>query len=169
MKPVLFCDVDGVLNVPKNSHDVLIETPFTRLTGLPKVFNYKTFRCRPEVADFIHDVKADLVWLTAWQRFAPPSLDVLFKRESAGFLAWEHNVVKWFTDRKHFHKSVALNKWAENNPDIPFIWIDDHATQFAGLYEFSKRDNVLIMQTETQQGLTDEHILQANAFIDDLN
>lgn len=157
-KPVLFCDVDGVINVPKNSHASLIETPFTRLSGLPKFFNYKTFRHRPQVAEFIKTVNADLVWLTAWQRFAPPSLDVLFQRDSAGFLPWEHGVVKWFTDRKHFSKSVALNSWVENNPDVPFIWVDDHATQFADRYNFSHRDDVLILQPESSKGLTDMDI-----------
>lgn len=168
MKPVLFCDVDGVLNVSKNSHESLVETPFASLSGLPKFFNYKTFRHRPEVAEFIKTVNADLVWLTAWQKFAPPSLDVLFQRDSSGFLPWEHGFVKWFTDKKHFHKSVALNKWVNDNPDVPFIWVDDHATQFASLYDFNRREDVLVIQPETFSGLTDVHINSVKKFISDL-
>lgn len=164
MKPVLFCDVDGVVNVPKGSHDNLIETPFKKLEGLPKLFNYKTFRHRPEVEKFIKTIETDFVWLTAWQKFAPVSLDKLFQRETNGYLPWEHNFIKWFTDRKHFNKSVALNSWVEMNPKKPFVWIDDYAVQFANKYDFSKREDVLIIRPETHVGLTDEHIMKIKHF-----
>ena len=166
MKPILFCDIDGVVNVPKKSHEDLVEIPFTSIPGLPRFFNYKTFRHRPQVADFLREVNAELVWLTAWQKFAPPSLDVLFGRESAGFLPWEHSVIQWFTDKQHYQKSVALNKWVEDNPDKPFIWIDDYATQFAPQYAFSKRKDVLIIQPDGKQGMTDEHITQMHEFLE---
>lgn len=165
MKPVIFCDVDGVINVPKESHDNLIETPFKMLEGLPKIFNYKTFRHRPEVETFIQSINTDFVWLTAWQKFAPVSLDKLFQFNSNGYLPWEHNFIKWFTDRKHYFKSVALNQWVENNPDKPFVWIDDYAVQFADQYNFSKRDDVIIVQPETHVGLTDKHIQTINNFV----
>lgn len=165
MKPVLFCDVDGVVNVPKGSHDNLIETPFRFLEGLPKFFNYKTFRHRPEVENFIKTIEAEFVWLTAWQKFAPVSLDKLFERDSDGYLPWEHNFIKWFTDRKHYYKSVALNEWVEDNPNRPFIWIDDYAVQFADQYDFAQREDVLIIKPETNVGLTDEHINKINKFV----
>lgn len=168
MKPVIFCDVDGVINVPKGSHDELVETKFSSLNGLPKIFNYKTFRHRPQVAEFIRNVNADFMWLTAWQKFAPTSLDQLFQRDSNGYLPWEHNVIRWFLDRKHFNKGVALNHWVENHPTKPFIWIDDIAVQFADRYSFSKRDDVLIVHTETRVGLTDEHITHIDSFISSL-
>ena len=165
MKPVLFCDVDGVINISKTVNDSIIETPFKHLDGLPKFFNYKTFRHRPQVADFIKNVEADFVWLTAWQKFAPISLDRMFGRESQGYLPWKHNLWRAFLDRKHFQKSVALNAWALANPGKPFIWIDDVATIFAEKYTFADREDVLIIKTETETGLTDEHINSVNRFI----
>lgn len=164
MKPILFCDIDGVINVPKNSHDNLVETNVKHLNGIPN-WLHKGFHYRPQVADFIQNINTEIIWLTAWQKFAPPSLDSLFGINSEGFLPWRHNFIQWFTDKQHFQKSVALNRWVENNPEKPFIWIDDYAVQFADKYSFSKREDVLIIRPETRKGMTDEHISLMNSFV----
>lgn len=165
MKAKLFCDIDGVVNVAKQSHTNLVETPFSMLEGLPKFFNYKTFRHRPEVAEFLKQVDAELVWLTAWQKFAPVALDKLFNLESKGFLPWKHNLLRACVDRKHFQKSVALNQWVESNPNVPFVWVDDYATMFADRYSFSRRDDVLIIKTDSSEGLTDSHMSRIQKFL----
>lgn len=123
MKPIIFLDVDGVLNAdpkPNKRHK------YQRTTVLGSPIWY-----RPEIIDYFNNLdksgRADIRWLTTWGEQANvnlgPELGLnYFPVVPEGEGSERHLDDDWW-------KIVAIKKFLlakkDNGMDQPWIWIDD--------------------------------------------
>lgn len=146
-EPILFLDVDGVLNA------------CPPLKGVP-VFNAKGFLiCVPpgtkERIGRLLEV-FEPVWATTWREDAHPHFwEVLGVEEKP---PWPH------IDSKKFGawKFPAILEFAEHRP---WVWIDDDGKwemEQHGIWQDETR--TLVISPDTAQGITDAHVEEALRF-----
>ena len=161
MKPVVFLDVDGVLNA----------VPYSRL---PKGFD--DFE-RTELQHFLITyskrmgerfaaLDANLMWLSTWGSYANDYIGPLFGWHPLGVVDQSN-----CDPRYSWWKSFAARRFLASHPR-PFIWLDDDLTlaQRSGeigwvdKYELPK----LLITPVTRHGLLPEHLEHIEVWIGDL-
>lgn len=169
----IFMDVDDTMCVGDWNPDVehLFDNVKTQDTVIHvssvgvKTVRTDVLRWRSEVIDSVREFtdSADLLWLTGWKRNAVTVLEPLWNIRSEGWLDWS------VSKGERAGKLESLMKFREQSPSTPFIWCDDLATRpflDADLDQQVFGDVPhLIIVTEQDQGLTDEHLEQMRSFI----
>jgi len=165
-KVQIYCDVDGVINIPPSPHtgngyDSGALLTIKQNMGYGQTEDIEVeIRWRSFVIDFFREANADFHWLTSWDQNAVDVLDPLLQLNSKGFIPWS----KKFSDFSQSFKGRAIEQLQQANP-TPFIWIDDIATGNYKRLSFGKRKDILVIQTDPEIGIADEDMTQMAAFI----
>ena len=157
-RPVVFLDVDGVLNVVGAAlpgPDTFTDFRKTRCMGFRIVFS-------PEMGRRLAALDADIVWLTTWREHANKWIAPLFgwpKRELLD--GDEDGAVGWW-------KSGAVYGYVTEH-QRPFVWLDDDL-RFAerlGEVEWLAGCAVphLSISPSTSVGLRPSHLDQIEQFV----
>lgn len=160
-KPLMLLDVDGVLNI--------LEDPIWNDTKKCKALNegpnkgYYPINYSPKMINEINQLsRADMIevqWLTTWDKCARK--DLAKKIGIDDFQLARDPVLK-------LPKEVAAVRRAEEYPERPIIWVDDHLRYFELDVDFwSKRKSVLFVCTERLQQLTPQDIETIKHFAKD--
>lgn len=163
-KPILICDVDGVLNpVPfreKTSPDWKWEHTF-RSTADSGGFN---LNLSSEMGAAIEALGCDITWLTTWivgQDHANSNIG-----KSIG---WSFKSFPNIPENPYIFWKVMEVKRILANPGPKVIWIDDEAIEFSELFadewELDPHNRLLIINPETDIGLTKDHIDTMKVFL----
>lgn len=161
-KPVMFLDVDGVLNAFRKSP--WAETTKTRV--YPSGYEHGLLiQTSPLLGQRLLELEVDIHWLTTWREEANVHISPLVG------LPQDLPVVQW--DRKLGEgwsitgKGQAINQWREENPDHPFIWVDDeHLGDPLGVIPVvDDRGDHLIVGPHGAEGLLPEHIGQIEDWV----
>ena len=143
MKPLLFLDVDGVLNVYNHPDRVEVRTSYG-LSYIPA-----------GTRDRVHSLMDafDIVWATAWRGTAHPH-----HRDVLGLPGQSWPYVD-YRDKK----LTEILKIARGRP---WAFVDDDAEwELDGLHPaFATLDHTLILAPDWRIGLTDEHVEQLLRF-----
>jgi hypothetical protein len=150
-RPILFLDVDGVLNAcpPRRGH------PVSNKLGYPICIPHGTKERVARLTEVF-----DPVWATTWREDAHPNFaeDLGLPEEP-----WEHiefkdlKLLSIIEHTTHYHLTdVTISPW---------VWIDDDALweiRRLGLVPDGKRS--LAIAPDTGEGLTDDHVERALEF-----
>lgn len=151
MKPILFLDVDGVLNVFNDEPHERIYAPAKTEAGAKARFgNY---------AIVPHGIKErllrlwpqfEVVFATAWLGSASPVFCPWLGVDSCEYLPWQE------------YKLPAIIKRAASHP---WAWVDDDASwELRGLGWTRDYVEGLIVEPDPTEGLTDQHVEQLMAW-----
>lgn len=162
-KPILYCDIDGVLNIDAKvvadaaKKIVFRKVPFGRyFSPLPTRLNY-----RPDIISSMRDLQTSLYWLSAWNQYAVKVLEPITLLKSEGVLHYKMGIKDI---GKEHGKYLLLREHQEVNPS-PFIWLDNLATRN---YEPRDWENFqhphLVIRPSTRFGLTDDHMSKIKEF-----
>lgn len=166
LKPTIYCDVDGVLNV--YSKDINLKSIIARRRTpslgayLPKV--PLRFKWYEEIVNEIVNEFAALVdfkWLTTWNDDAVKIIEPLTGIRSSGFLNYQ---MKLKEAGSQSQKYTVLKAHQLINPS-PFIWIDDVATKHYKEEDWAGHHDHLIIRTNRKIGLTMEHLGTMKEFL----
>lgn len=168
-RPVIFLDIDGVINsYPAPKHHMIKKLgAFTNVTveGYPIWYH-------PEVIDFFNAVHsggaADIIWLTTWRAEARTSLapavgleDFPTITKSIGsFHNWSEDWWKW---------QGVQDFLQDNDEGRPVIWIDDELSRprkhdFRARYD-EDGTNSLFITPQSCPGLTPELLEKVLVFV----
>lgn len=147
MRPVLFLDVDGVLNA-------LRQTPWAKATRTRvhpdgSHFGYQ-INTSVLLGERLQQLEVDIHWLTTWRDEANTLIAPL-----AG-LPDDLPVVQWGSkigDASIIGKTNAVSQWAEANPGHPYIWVDDEHDE-----RYLTTDRSLVIGPNPRHGLVPEEI-----------
>jgi hypothetical protein len=166
LKPTIYCDVDGVLNVYSKDNNLksVIARRRTPSVGLylPKV--PLRFKWYENIAnEIVNELAAfvDFKWLTTWNDDAVRIIEPLTGIRSSGFLNYRMRLSEAGSQVK---KYAVLKEHQLLNPS-PFIWIDDVATKHYREEDWTGHHDHLIIRTNRKLGLTMEHLDSMKDFL----
>jgi hypothetical protein len=183
LKPTLFQDIDGVINVlPKNKGN-LDKRPHLRVWGEWRTLeiNGYTITYSPELIAHLNRIsqKAHTIWLTTWKEEARRDFAPAVGLNSFPVASPQGREDPWFSGAKAFNEGPQNRWWKLNailehldSTGTPFIWLDDdlrsHMKQLLKrkMHDSGKSGLMLIPFENT--GMTSEHIKQIDDFIDSL-
>lgn len=147
-KPVMFLDVDGVLNAFRKSPWAEVTKTRVYPEGYEHGFLIQT---SPLLGQRLLELEADIHWLTTWKDEANVHISPLVGfPDDLPVVEWERRFSEGWSITG---KGRAVRTWQEENPDHPFIWIDDeHASGV------TDHGHYLIVGPEPGTGLTPEEI-----------
>lgn len=164
MKPIIFLDIDGVLNAfgaKARGDDILDEF---KIWGDEKLYDIEKFTLNmsKKRAEAILSLDADIVWCTTWQQNARFVGDIL--GIEADFLPLDQRYIEFTLDEPGRFimvkwKRAAVEKYLRNNPR-PFIWMEDDPS-VSGTDNHTPFDHLhpgFIVNPHPAFGLTPEHI-----------
>lgn len=160
-----YCDVDGVLNVPRKSYRSGVRTQiiFMKLPTLGKYFTKVPYRItwQSEVTDVLAGLPVHFVWLTAWNQQATKIWEPLTGIQSREVLHYNFRLREMKT---HVSKYSLLQAHQRDNPS-PFVWVDDIATKQYDEADWEGHNSHLVIRPDPKFGLTVDHIAQVQDFI----
>lgn len=181
MKPKLFLDIDGVINVLPKSEGNLNKRPHLRVWGEWKTFVMDGYMITysPELITHLNRIsqKADMVWLTTWNEEASRDFAPAVGLNIFPFVAPEGRDDAWYSGALSFNW-LPENRWWKLNAvlehlhseDVPFIWVDDylrsHTKQLLKRKMKVSGKSGLMLIPFQNIGMTPEHINQIDEFID---
>lgn len=154
-KPLLFLDVDGVLN----ACPPLPGEPVIKMKGFPICIPPGT---KERIARLLEVFEP--VWATTWRDDAHPHFHEPLE---LGEAAWPH--INFHTFKLLSIIEYAFEQRMSGYVALPWLWIDDDAEwemRELGIRHDEKR--TLCLAPETARGLTDEHVEQALNFAEKL-
>lgn len=124
MKPVLFLDIDGVLNIagwkPERPVCDWDDLEFHEVPNYSQGYRFPMY-LSPEMGAQLASLDVEIRWLTTWANDAhavgklvglPDNLPVAATPPPLGVRNW---------------KLQAVREFVEDEPGVPFIWLDDDA------------------------------------------
>ena len=164
-----YCDVDGVLNVPRRSYTTGMKSQiiFMKLPTLGKYFTKIPLRInwQEEITDLLAGLPVNFVWLTAWNNQAAKIWEPITGIQSREVL---HYNFKLREIRNHVSKYSLLKNHQRNNPS-PFIWVDDIATKQYNPADWEYQNSHLVITPDPKYGLTIDHTEKVQEFITQLS
>jgi hypothetical protein len=155
-KPLLFCDIDGVISLWGFPNDTRPPGVYAVVEGVPHFLSTRA-------GDHLLALSADfdLVWCSGWEEKADEHLPRLLGVPAAlPHLSFDAGSRGEASARAHW-KLAAIE---EHAGDRPLAWIDD---AFNGACRDWARDRpspTLLVATEPASGLVDEHAAALRAF-----
>jgi hypothetical protein len=165
-KPLLFADIDGCFN----------PVPFRAVVSKDWKWE-RTFRSNADSGGFnlnlssemgaaIESLGCDITWLTTWivgQDHANPNVGKA--------LGWELKPYPIIPEDPYIFWKVMYMKDVLAQPGPKVIWIDDEATEFSELFsdqwDLDPHNRLLIINPETDIGITKDHIDTMKVFLND--
>jgi hypothetical protein len=161
MRPVVFLDVDGVLNAVPYDRDPEGFDDFERAQCLHFWITYSK-----KMGERLAALDADLMWLSTWGSDANNYIGPLFGWYPLGVVG------RSVYDRQSsWWKSFAARRFLADYPR-PFIWLDDDLTlaQQSGAIDWVDNYKLpkLLIAPVTHRGLLPEHLERIETWIADL-
>lgn len=183
LKPTLFQDIDGVINVLPKHVGNLDTRPHLRVWkewDVVQVGEY-TITYSPELITHLNRIsqKVDVVWLTTWREEADRDFAPAVGLNPFPFANPQGREDAWFSGAADF-KANPENRWWKLNAvlehvestEAPFIWVDDelrsHTKQLLKRKLGVTNRAALMLIPAQNTGMTPEHINQIDNFVDSL-
>jgi hypothetical protein len=161
-KPVLFCDIDGVISLWGFGEDSRPPGAFASVDGIPHFLSTRA-------AEHLLDLRSafDLVWCSGWEERADEHLPGLLGVPSGlPHLTFDGHDAAAVSPRAHW-KLAAIEAHAG---DRPLAWVDDAFNDacHAWATERAAHAPTLLVATEPASGLTDRHAARLRAWAQEL-
>jgi hypothetical protein len=159
-KPVLFCDIDGVISLWGFEEYSRPPGTFASIDGIPHFLSTRA-------AEHLLDLRSqyDLVWCSGWEEKADEYLPGLLGVPSGlPHLAFDGHSRAAVSARAHW-KLAAIDAFAR---DRPAAWIDDAFNDACHEWAAQRAAPTLLVATEPASGLTDAHVAQLRAWAERL-
>ncbi len=160
--PVLYCDVDGVINIRTTQLNDLTKQFLHRSVPFLKKPVPLPFRYSPSVVESLTLYPVSFFWLTTWNHSAVKFLEPITKIRSEGVLDFRLTV----RDIGKEHGKYKLLKDHQTANPRPFIWVDNVATKNYNPADWEEfKHPHLIIKPETRYGITSDHLAEMEEFI----
>lgn len=163
-KPILYCDVDGVINIAsRRAKGVMVNTVRRSIPTVEKLFPQVPirFRWNESITDSLAELPVRFIWLTTWNYQAVQLLEPLLGIKSESVLFYKMQLNEFRNQRRKYE---LLKAHQAENPS-PFIWLDDVATRFYNPEHWDEAVNRLVIQPNPKQGVTKEHLQRIDSFL----
>lgn len=164
IKPILYCDVDGVINIAsRRAKGVMVNTIRRSIPTVEKVFPQVPirFRWNEAITTGLAELPVRFIWLTTWNYQAVHLLEPLLGIKSESVLYYKMQLNEF---RNQKRKYDLLKEHQASNP-TPFIWVDDVATKRYDPSHWLTHSNRLIIQPNPKLGVTDNHLQEIKSFL----
>jgi hypothetical protein len=156
LKPVLFCDIDGVISLWGFPTDTRPVGQFAVVDGIPHFLSTRAAEHLQDLAEVF-----DLVWCSGWEEKADEHLPLLLGVPSARpHLTFDGRSRADVSARAHW-KLAAIE---EHAGDRPLAWIDDAFNDACHAWARERSSPTLLVATDPAIGLVDEHAAALRAF-----
>ena len=171
-KPIIFLDVDGVINMfPGTPADDMMvgdarpepHDRAYRITWWPSIL---------ERLKMIHkDGRAYVCWLTTWGSGANGELRELVGLPELPVAAESpqiSNYTGWASSFSRGHgwwKFEAVREIVEQHPDRKYVWLDDDLSLEREAFEYAQQSGILAISPQQWEGLTHEHLNKIETFL----
>jgi hypothetical protein len=155
-KPVLFCDIDGVISLWGFSIDTRPPGVYAVVDGIP---HFLSTRAAEHLLALSADF--DLVWCSGWEERADEHLPrLLGMPRGLPHLAFDGRSPAEVSARAHW-KLAAIE---EHAGDRPLAWIDDALNAACHAWAHARPSPTLLVATDPAEGLVERHAAQLRAF-----
>jgi hypothetical protein len=152
-KPLLLCDIDGVISVWGFEENSRPPGAFASVDGLP---HFLSSRAAEHL--LLLQTWYDLVWCSGWEERADEHLPrLLGLPKGLPHLAFDGRSRAQVSARAHW-KLDAIDAYA--GPDRPLAWVDDAFNDACHAWAAQRAAPTLLVATEPASGLTDAHAAQ---------
>ena len=165
IKPTLYCDVDGVINIAaKKAQGAASKIIFRKLPSVGRHIKPVPLKIqwRESMVANLALLPVNFIWLTTWNEYAVKILEPLTGIQSHSVIDYH---MKFKEIGKQTNKYVLLRDHQKAQP-TPFIWIDDVATKH---YKEEHWEELgvphLVIRPKRHFGITDDHMSQIDEFI----
>jgi len=155
-KPVLFCDIDGVISLWGFGEYTRPAGVYAAVDGIPHFLSTRA-------AEHLLDLRSDfeLVWCSGWEEKADEHLPALLGLpRGLAHLSFDGRSRADVSARAHW-KLAAIE---EHAGDRPLAWVDDAFTDACHAWAAARAAPTLLVGTEPAVGLADEHVAALRAF-----
>ena len=159
-KPVLFCDIDGVISIwgwPENTRP---PGAYASIDGVPHFLSTRA-------AEHLLDLRSvfDLVWCSGWEERADEHLPGLLGVPSGlPHLSFDGHDRAAVSARAHW-KLDAIDAYAG---DRPAAWVDDAFNDACHAWAAARTAPTLLVATVPASGLTEAHAAELRAWAEGL-
>jgi hypothetical protein len=160
VKPVLFCDIDGVISLWGFGEYTRPPGAFAVIDGIPHFLSTRA-------AEHLLDLRSsfDLVWCSGWEDKADEYLPGLLGVPSGlPHLAFDGRSPAEVSARAHW-KLAAIEEFAG---DRPLAWVDDAFNDACHAWAAQRAAPTLLVATEPATGLEDAHAARLRAWAEEL-
>jgi hypothetical protein len=159
-KPVLFCDIDGVISLWGFGEYSRPPGAFAVIDGIP---HFLSTRAAEHLLDLASDF--ELVWCSGWEEKADEHLpDLLGVPSGRPHLSFDGRSRAEVSARAHW-KLGAIDEYAG---DRPLAWVDDALNDACHAWAAQRDAATLLVATEPATGLQDAHAERLRAFAQDV-
>jgi hypothetical protein len=159
-KPVLFCDIDGVISLWGFDEYTRPPGAYAVVDGIPHFLSTRA-------AEHLLDLQShfELVWASGWEERADEHLPSLLGVPSGlEHLSFDGRSRAEVSARAHW-KLAALDERAGSRP---LAWVDDAFNDACRVWAAQRAAPTLLVATEPATGLQDAHAAQLRGFAEDL-
>ena len=149
-KPLLFCDIDGVLSLFGFPADSVPEGTWAQVDGVAHLLSSRASRHLLDLAGHF-----DVMWCSGWEERANEHLPHVL-----GLGPYEHLSFPYEPEAEHW-KLATGEKAAAGRA---MAWIDDDFNDACHAWALARREPTLLVPTEPHRGLTDEHAERLRAW-----
>jgi hypothetical protein len=153
-RPLLFCDIDGVLSLFGFPAHSVPEGTWTQVDGIAHLLSARASR---HLLDL--DGHFDVMWCSGWEEKANEHLPHLL-----GLGPYEHLSFPREPQAEHWKLATV----ADNAAGRPMAWIDDDFNDACHAWARTREEPTLLVPTEPHTGLTDELAAQLRAWAESL-
>jgi len=155
-KPVLFCDIDGVISLWGFGENSRPAGVYAAVDGIPHFLSTRA-------AEHLLDLRSafEIVWCSGWEEKADEHLPGLLGVPSGlPHLSFDGHSRAAVSARAHW-KLAAIEAHAG---DRPLAWVDDAFNDACHAWAAERTAPTLLVATEPATGLGDEHVAALRAF-----
>ncbi|MCW2986524.1 MAG: hypothetical protein JWR63_4094 [Conexibacter sp.] len=159
-KPVLFCDIDGVISLWGFDEYTRPPGAYAVVDGIPHFLSTRA-------AEHLLDLQShfELVWASGWEERADEHLPSLLGVPSGlEHLSFDGRSRAEVSARAHW-KLAAIDEHAGSRP---LAWVDDAFNDACRVWAAQRGAPTLLVATEPATGLQDAHAARLRAFAEDL-
>jgi hypothetical protein len=155
-KPVLFCDIDGVISLWGFGEYTRPAGVYAAVDGIPHFLSTRAAEHLLELESHF-----ELVWCSGWEEKADEHLPALLGVPSGlAHLSFGERSRAQVSARAHW-KLAAIE---EHAGDRPLAWVDDAFNDACHAWAARRAAPTLLVATEPAVGLHDEHVAALRAF-----